>query len=53
MTATGVLRKFDDIGRINIPREIRERLGISENDFMEIFLNGEDIVLRKYQTKEN
>lgn len=41
MKATGIMRRFDDLGRIVIPKEIRRRLGVKENDWMEMFI-GED-----------
>jgi transcriptional pleiotropic regulator of transition state genes len=48
MKATGVVRKLDDLGRVVIPKELRRTLGIGEKDGLEIFVNGQDIVLRKY-----
>ena len=49
MKATGIVRRIDDLGRINIPREIRRILGINESDPMEFFIDGEDIIIRKYK----
>ena len=59
MKSTGVVRRFDDLGRIVIPKEIRKKLfgeaksgyGMGEGKPMEIFLDGKDIVLRKYKEK--
>lgn len=48
MKATGVVRKVDELGRVVIPMELRRTLGIGEKDGLEIFVNGQDIVLRKY-----
>jgi len=48
MKATGVVRKVDELGRVVIPMELRRTLGIGEKDSLEIFVNGQDIVLRKY-----
>ena len=48
MKSTGVVRKIDDLGRIVIPKEIRKNLRIKESDNLEIFVTGEDIILRKY-----
>ena len=49
---TGLVRRFDDLGRINIPREIRRGIfGSRENSEgqpMEIFLSGDCIVLKRY-----
>lgn len=50
MKATGVVRKIDELGRIVIPIELRNKLGISEKDPMEIFVEGSNIVLKKFET---
>jgi AbrB family looped-hinge helix DNA binding protein len=44
-----VTRKVDDLGRVVIPKELRNTLGIKEKSPLEIFVEGEDIVLQKYQ----
>ncbi|MEW9597711.1 AbrB/MazE/SpoVT family DNA-binding domain-containing protein [Bacillus toyonensis] len=49
MKATGVTRKVDELGRVVIPKELRNTLGIKEKSPLEIFVEGEDIVLQKYQ----
>lgn len=49
MKATGILRKIDGLGRIVIPMEIRNKLEISQNDPLEIHVEGNSIVLRKYE----
>ena len=49
MNPTGIVRRVDDLGRIVIPRGIRRILSIKESDPMEIFINGEDIIIRKYK----
>lgn len=49
MKATGIVRIVDDLGRIVIPRDIRRALGIKECDAMEFFIDGEDIIIRKYK----
>ena len=53
MKTTGLVRRFDDLGRIVIPREIRKQIfGTAEKSEgipMEIFMDGEDIVIRKYE----
>lgn len=56
MKTTGVVRRIDELGRIVIPKEIRKSMRIKNGDSLEIFLNDEDIVLRKYspiETLEN
>lgn len=49
MKATGIVRKLDQLGRIVIPKELRATFDLKETDPIEIFVEGEDIVLRKYQ----
>lgn len=49
MKATGIVRKTDQLGRIVIPMELRKKLGISENDPLEIFVDDDMIILKKYQ----
>lgn len=52
MKATGIIRRFDDLGRIVVPKEIRRRLGISEGTPMELFLteDGDGVVFKKYDS---
>ena len=49
MKATGIVRKIDELGRIVIPMELRRTMDIKERDPIEIFVDGERIVLVKYQ----
>lgn len=49
MKSTGMVRKVDELGRIVLPIELRRTLGIEEKDRIEIFVDGESIILRKYQ----
>jgi len=48
MKATGVVRRIDDLGRIVIPKEIRRNFKINEGDSLEIFVDSNGIVLKKY-----
>lgn len=48
MNATGIIRRVDDLGRIVLPKEVRRKVGISEDTPMEIFTSDEGIVLKKY-----
>ena len=48
MKATGIIRRIDDLGRIVIPKEIRKNLRIKEGDNLEIFVQNEEVILRKY-----
>ena len=47
--ATGSVRKVDERGRIVFPLERRRTLDIAEKDALEIYVEGENIILRKYQ----
>ena len=49
MKVTGIVRKLDQLGRIVIPKELRTTFELKETDPIEIFVEGEDIILRKYQ----
>lgn len=49
MKSTGIVRKVDPLGRIVLPIEIRRTLGIGERDPLEIFTEGDTIVLRAYK----
>lgn len=48
MVSTGIVRRIDDLGRVVIPREIRNRLNIREGDPLEIFTDKNMIIFRKY-----
>lgn len=49
MKATGIVRKVDELGRITLPIELRRTLNIDIKDPVEIFIEGEQIVLKKYE----
>ncbi len=49
MKSTGIVRKVDELGRIVLPIEIRKSLDIDVKDPVEIFVDGERIVLQKYR----
>lgn len=49
MKATGIVRKVDELGRIVIPIELRNKLNIAIKDPIEIFVEGSSIVLKKYE----
>ena len=50
MRATGMTRPLDSLGRVCLPKEIRRSLGINEGDPLEFFVEGDSIILRKYNT---
>lgn len=49
MKNTGVARKVDELGRVVIPIELRRTLGIVEGMILDFHVEGENIVLRKYE----
>ncbi|HLS90718.1 MAG TPA: AbrB/MazE/SpoVT family DNA-binding domain-containing protein [Limnochordia bacterium] len=49
MKSTGIVRKVDELGRVVIPIELRRTLQISEKDALEIYVDGEKIILKKYE----
>lgn len=52
MRATGIVRTIDELGRIIIPKEIREINDIAVGSKMEIFIDGESIVLKPCVTAD-
>ena len=48
MKITGIVRNIDELGRIVVPKELRRMLEINNNDPVEIFVEGDKIILRKY-----
>ena len=51
MKSTGIVRKVDELGRIVIPMEIRKNFDISPKDSLEIYVEEDNIILRKYEAK--
>lgn len=51
MKSTGIIRRIDELGRIVIPKELRNKLGINIKDPMEIYVDGHSITLRKVEDK--
>lgn len=49
MKSTGIVRKLDELGRVVIPIELRNKFNISEKDPIEIYVDGTNIVLKKYE----
>lgn len=49
MKSTGIVRKVDELGRIVLPIEMRRTLDIAEKDTLEVYVEGDSIILRKYQ----
>lgn len=49
MKSTGIVRKIDELGRIVLPIELRRTLDISEKDSVEIYVEQDTIMLKKYK----
>ncbi len=49
MKSTGIVRKVDELGRIVLPIELRRTLNIMEKDALEIYVDGESVILKKYE----
>ncbi len=49
MKATGIVRKVDDLGRVVLPVELRRNLGIDIKDPLEIYVDGDQVILKKYE----
>ncbi len=47
MKSTGIVRKVDELGRVVIPIELRRTLQIAEKDALEIYVDNEQIILKK------
>lgn len=49
MKSTGIVRKVDELGRVVIPIELRRTLGVDVKDALEIYVDEEKIILKKYE----
>lgn len=49
MKSTGVVRKVDELGRVVLPIELRRIFDINEKDALEIFVDDDKIILKKYE----
>lgn len=49
MRSTGIVRKVDELGRIVIPMELRRTLKIEDKDPIEIFVDEDKVILKKYK----
>lgn len=52
MKHTGIVRRIDDLGRVVIPKEIREKFNIKEGDVLEIGTDGKYICFSKYMSTD-
>lgn len=53
MKTTGIIRRIDDLGRVVIPKELRKNFRIKNGDTLEVFVDGDSIVLKKYSPMES
>ncbi len=49
LKATGIVRKVDELGRIVLPKELRRTFGIEIKDAMEIYVDDDSIIFKKYE----
>ena len=49
MKSTGIVRKVDELGRVVLPIELRKTLHIEVRDPMEIFVDEDKVILKKYE----
>lgn len=49
MKSTGLVRRVDNLGRIVLPIELRRTLGIDIKDPLEIYVDGNQVILKKYE----
>lgn len=49
MKSTGIVRRVDELGRVVIPIELRNKFDINVKDPIEIFVDGQSIVLKKFE----
>lgn len=49
MKSTGIIRRVDELGRVVIPIELRNKFNISVKDPMEIYVDGSSIILKKFE----
>ena len=48
LKSTGIVRKIDELGRIVLPIEIRNNMDLKNKDGVEIFVDGDKVILKKY-----
>ena len=49
MKSTGIVRRVDELGRVVLPIELRRSLDIEEKDALEIYVDGNSVILKKYE----
>ncbi len=49
MKSIGIVRRIDELGRIVLPIELRNKMDIKNKDSIEIFVDEDRIILKKYE----
>lgn len=49
MKDIGIIKRFDDLGRIGVPKNIRDNFGIIDKTPMQIYVEGNRIIMEKYE----
>ena len=49
MKSPGIVRKVDELGRVVLPIELRRTLDINVKDALEIYVDGNSVILKKYE----
>lgn len=49
LKSLGIVRKVDSLGRVVLPIELRRNFNINEKDAVEIYVDNEKIILKKYE----
>ena len=50
MKTTGMIRQLDSLGRIVLPIELRRTMNINTKDMLEILVEGNTVILRKFES---
>lgn len=53
MKSTGIIRRVDDLGRIVIPKEVRRQLKIREGDPMELYMDENTVIFKRYDPSQS
>ena len=51
MISTGIVRSIDSLGRVVLPKELRTTYDITPDTPLEIFTDGDSIIMRKYHAQ--
>ena len=49
MKATGIVRRVDQLGRVVLPKELRDTVDIGEKDTLEIYVEGDKVIFEKHK----